>query len=92
MGALKLAKNKIYKNNELKVYFGQNKRLLIQGLPFKTQKYQLFSTLSLYFDQNIEKKLIIAASNPYARKVRVSLQEKKIDHEVIVDVPWNKTL
>ena len=25
-------------------------------------------------------KLIIAAPSPYARKVRVSLQEKKIDH------------
>ncbi len=35
-------------------------------------------------------KLIIAAPSPYARKVRVSLQEKKIDHEVIIDVPWNK--
>ena len=35
-------------------------------------------------------KLIVASPSPYARKVRVSLQEKKIDHEVIVDVPWNK--
>ena len=35
-------------------------------------------------------KLIIAAPSPYARKVRVSLQEKKIDHEIVVDVPWNK--
>ena len=35
-------------------------------------------------------KLIIATPSPYARKVRVSLQEKKIDHEVIIDVPWNK--
>ena len=35
-------------------------------------------------------KLIIASPSPYARKVRVSLQEKKIDYEVIIDVPWNK--
>ena len=35
-------------------------------------------------------KLIIAAPSPYARKARISLHEKQIQHEVIIDVPWNK--
>ena len=34
-------------------------------------------------------KLIIAAPSPYARKARVSLHEKNIKYEEIVDVPWN---
>jgi len=32
-------------------------------------------------------KLITAAPSPYARKVRISLHEKKIEHEVVIDVP-----
>ena len=35
-------------------------------------------------------KLIIATPSPYARKARISLYEKKIEHEVIIDVPWNE--
>ena len=35
-------------------------------------------------------KLITAAPSPYARKVRISLHEKTIEHEVVIDVPWNE--
>ena len=35
-------------------------------------------------------KLIIAAPSPYARKARVSLHEKEIKHEVIIDLPWTE--
>ena len=35
-------------------------------------------------------KLIIAAPSPYARKARISLHEKQIKHEVIIDFPWSK--
>ena len=34
-------------------------------------------------------KIIIATPSPYARKVRVTLREKKMDFEEIIDVPWN---
>jgi len=33
-------------------------------------------------------KLIGSLTSPYVRKVRIVLNEKKIDHEFIVDVPW----
>jgi glutathione S-transferase len=33
-------------------------------------------------------KLVIASPSPYARKARVALIEKGIDHEVVMDVPW----
>ena len=35
-------------------------------------------------------KLIIATPSPFARKVRVTLREKNIDFEEIIDVPWSK--
>ena len=35
-------------------------------------------------------KLIIATPSPFARKVRISLLEKKIKYEEIIDIPWNE--
>lgn len=34
-------------------------------------------------------KLIVSLTSPYARKVRIAALEKKIDFEMVVDVPWN---
>jgi glutathione S-transferase len=34
-------------------------------------------------------KIIVSLTSPYARKVRIAAIEKKIDFEMIVDVPWN---
>jgi len=34
-------------------------------------------------------KLIIAKPSPYARKVRIVLQERNIPYDEIIDVPWN---
>jgi len=36
-------------------------------------------------------KLISATPSPYARKVRIALQEKQIPFELITEVPWNST-
>lgn len=33
-------------------------------------------------------KLVIASPSPYARKARVVLNEKGIDHEIVMDIPW----
>jgi glutathione S-transferase len=33
-------------------------------------------------------KLVIASPSPYARKARVALNEKGIDHEIVMDIPW----
>ena len=35
-------------------------------------------------------KLIVSLTSPYARKVRIAAIEKKIDFEMVVDVPWNE--
>lgn len=35
-------------------------------------------------------KLIVSLTSPYARKVRIAALEKKIDFEMVVDVPWNE--
>ena len=40
--------------------------------------------------QNIKPKLIVSLTSPYARKVRIAALEKKIDFEMIIDVPWNE--
>jgi glutathione S-transferase len=34
-------------------------------------------------------KLIASLTSPFARKVRVVAAEKRIDYELVVDVPWN---
>ena len=34
--------------------------------------------------------LIVSLTSPYARKVRITALEKKIDFEMVVDVPWNE--
>jgi glutathione S-transferase len=34
-------------------------------------------------------KLIVSLTSPYARKVRIVAAEKKIDIELVVDVPWD---
>lgn len=39
---------------------------------------------------NTKPKLIVSLTSPYARKVRIAALEKKIDFEMIVDVPWNE--
>ncbi|SRR6056297_2808823 len=36
-------------------------------------------------------KVISAAPSPYARKVRIALQEKNIPFELITEVPWDRT-
>ncbi len=36
-------------------------------------------------------RLINALSSPYGRKVAIALMEKRIDHDVQFDVPWNET-
>jgi glutathione S-transferase len=33
-------------------------------------------------------KLVIASPSPYARKARVVLIEKGIEHEIVMDIPW----
>ena len=33
-------------------------------------------------------RLVIASPSPYARKARVVLNEKAIDHEIVMDLPW----
>lgn len=33
-------------------------------------------------------KLVIASPSPYARKARIALIEKGIDHEIVMDLPW----
>jgi glutathione S-transferase len=33
-------------------------------------------------------KLVIASPSPYARKARVAMNEKGIDHEIVMDIPW----
>ncbi len=35
-------------------------------------------------------KLITAAPSPYGRKAQISLHEKQIKHEVIIDLPWSE--
>lgn len=35
-------------------------------------------------------KLIISLTSPYARKVRITALENKIDFDEVVDVPWNE--
>ncbi len=35
-------------------------------------------------------KLILSLTSPYARRVRMTALENKIDFEVVVDVPWNE--
>lgn len=35
-------------------------------------------------------KLIVSLTSPYARKARIVALEKKIDFEMVVDVPWNE--
>ena len=35
-------------------------------------------------------KLITAAPSPYVRKKQISLHEKQIKHEVIIDLPWSE--
>ena len=35
-------------------------------------------------------KLIVSLTSPYARKVRIAALEKKIDFEMVVDVPWSE--
>lgn len=35
-------------------------------------------------------KLILSTTSPYARRVRITALENKIDFEVAVDVPWNE--
>lgn len=39
---------------------------------------------------NNKPKLVVSLTSPYARKVRVAALEKKIDFEMVVDVPWNE--
>lgn len=39
---------------------------------------------------NRRPKLIVSLTSPYARKVRITALEKKIDFEMIIDVPWNE--
>lgn len=34
-------------------------------------------------------KLIASLTSPYVRKVRIVFAEKRIDYELVVDVPWN---
>jgi len=34
-------------------------------------------------------KLIASLTSPFARKVRIFLAEKRIEYELVVDVPWN---
>ena len=34
-------------------------------------------------------KLITSPTSPYGRKVRVVLAEKRIDYELVIDLPWN---
>jgi glutathione S-transferase len=34
-------------------------------------------------------KLIASLTSPFARKVRIVLAEKRIDYELVVDLPWN---
>ena len=34
-------------------------------------------------------KLIASPTSPYARKVRIVLAEKKIEFELVIDLPWN---
>jgi glutathione S-transferase len=36
-------------------------------------------------------KLISASPSPYARKVRIALQEKRLPFELITEVPWDST-
>ena len=38
----------------------------------------------------MKNKIIVSLTSPYARKVRIVALEKKIDFEMIVDVPWNE--
>jgi glutathione S-transferase len=33
-------------------------------------------------------KLVIASPSPYARKARVALNEKGVEHEIVMDIPW----
>ncbi len=34
-------------------------------------------------------KLLASLTSPFARKVRIVLQEKEIDCELVIDIPWN---
>lgn len=34
-------------------------------------------------------KLIASLTSPFARKVRIVLAEKQLEHELVVDIPWN---
>ena len=36
-------------------------------------------------------KLISATPSPYARKVRIALQEKRLPFELVTEVPWDST-
>lgn len=36
-------------------------------------------------------RLILSTTSPYARRVRITALENKIDFDVAVDVPWNET-
>ncbi len=38
----------------------------------------------------LKNKVIVSLTSPYARKVRITALEKKIDFEMIIDVPWNE--
>lgn len=35
-------------------------------------------------------KLIASLTSPFARKVRIVLAEKQLEHELVVDIPWNE--
>lgn len=38
----------------------------------------------------MKNKIIVSLTSPYARKVRIVALEKKIEFEMVVDVPWNE--
>ena len=35
-------------------------------------------------------KLIASLTSPFARKVRIVLAEKQLEHQLVVDIPWNQ--
>ncbi|NWG86123.1 MAG: glutathione S-transferase N-terminal domain-containing protein [Hydrogenophilaceae bacterium] len=39
---------------------------------------------------NHKTKLIASLTSPYTRKVRIVASEKRIDYELVVDIPWNE--
>ena len=37
-------------------------------------------------------KLIASLTSPFARKVRIVLAEKQLEHQLVVDIPWNQEI